>query len=283
MGKTLRKFSKKGKKTQQRRKTKGRKQHKNRKTYGGGDCDTGAKINECELDGEQVDNTHKKQLVNCFNSITGKRLFTEDTDFTQEENKKKLKNAYRTAAKTVHTDKGGENNMIQQLNNAYNGLLNCEFENEDNKLEPEPATTVNQSQKLKKKEALIQKVYGDKCERKNPVPTTFLGYKITDNNDERLKKRNLELGECHGENMKMINKYLNHRKNRNQPEFPDDNENITEFVVHNAVCYYDKNTPGVGEENSRACKELENNVNPLTGGSKKSNRKTKKVKYSKKK
>jgi hypothetical protein len=284
MGKTLRKFSKKGKKTQQRRKTKGRKQHKNRKTYGGGDCDIGEKINECKLDGEPVNNTHSKQLVNCFNSIA-KTNFTENTDFTEKKNMDKLKKAYRTAAKMVHTDKGGDNNMIQQLNNAYNGLLKCEFENEDNKLEPEPepATTLNQSQRLKKKEALIQKVYGDKCERKNPVPRTLFGYDITDNNNEKLQKRNLKLGKCRDENMEMINKYLQHRKNNKQPEFPDDNENITEFVVHNAVCYYDKDTLGVDKKDSRACEELENNANPLAGGSKKSNRKTKKVKYSKKK
>jgi hypothetical protein len=72
MSKTVRKFSKKEKKTQQRRKTKGKK-------YGGNDsCTIGnVKVKEltpgdgpnCSIGDELYNIRHKEQLVECFNKI----------------------------------------------------------------------------------------------------------------------------------------------------------------------------------------------------------------------
>ena len=60
----------------------------------------------------------------------------------------------------------------------------------------------------------------------------------------------------------------------------------TQFDVLNQRCLKLKQGSYKQEEEEKyknACTELENNMNPLTGGSKKSTRKTKKAKYSKRK
>ena len=185
--------------------------------------------------------------------------------------------------------------MIQQLNNAYNGLLNCEFENEDNKLEPEPEVDiVNQNQRLKIINKIMKNIFGNECDKKHPEPTGFFGAKLKPD-DPKIQTRNNNLAKCESNNRKKVIDYLANRKELGLPELPRESDinkitleivEKTQFDVLNKRCLKHKQGSYKEEEKEKyenACEELENNVNPLTGGSKKSNRKTKKVKYSKKK
>ena len=181
MGKTLRKFSKKGKKTQQRRKIKGRKQHKNRKTYGGdNECTVGTgnisnvDADTCKINNESFNEKHKEDIIKCFND-QAQTNFTKDTDFTQEENMKKLKTAYKKAALNLHTDKGGNTSAFQNLSSSYTFLTKEEPCQPEPEPEPEEEVDiVNQSQRLNIINEIMKNIFGNEWFGRcmHPIPTS---------------------------------------------------------------------------------------------------------------
>jgi len=284
MSKTIRKFSKKGKKTQQRRKTKGKK-------YGGddGDCNVGEQIHECKLQGEPVNNEHRVQLVNCFNSIA-KTNFTEDTNDTD------LKKAYRKAVVKLHPDKvKGEaeketaEKETAKLNNAYNGLTECkvqetvrpQYDDGSDSDEDDPEMkqqSSNQNQKLGIINALMKKIYGDECDKKHPEPTGFFGAKLK-HDDPKIGIRNHNIIKCDNINRTKVREYLNKREEMKNPILTvNDAINVKELEFYNILC--------IGKaDDSNECKKLASLMDKIggKGKSKKSTRKTKKEKYSKRK
>ena len=222
MSKTIRKFSKKGKKTQQRRKTKGKK-------YGGddGDCNVGEQIHECELQGKPVNNEHRVQLVNCFNSIAA-------TEFTKDTEDEYLRKAYRKAVVKLHPDKVKDEakrkiaeKETAKLNNAYNGLTECkvqetvrpQYDDGSDSDEDDPEMkqqSSNQNQKWGIINALMQKIYGDECDKKHPEPQAMFYGKL-DRNDSRIGERNTNLMNCENNNRKKVIEYLKKRKEIKKP------------------------------------------------------------------
>lgn len=304
MGKTLRKFSNKEKKTQQRRKTKGRKQHKNRKTYGGGDdCKVGTgnisdvDANTCTINNQSFKEEHKAQIIKCFNAQAEKagelkNLNEEQTNklkINENSNESTIKTNYRKLSVKLHPDKGGDEDAFKKLVSSYNFLQSeCEPEPE------EEVDIVNQNQRLKIINKIMKNIFGNECDKKHPEPTGFFGAKLKPD-DPKIQTRNNNLAKCESNNRKKVIDYLANRKELGLPELPTESDinkitleivEKTQFDVLNKRCLKHKQGSYKQEEKEKyenACEELENNVNPLTGGSKKSNRKTKKVKYSKKK
>jgi len=274
MGKTLRKFSKKGKKTQHKRKTRGKK-------YGGNDedCNIGEKINECELDGKRVNNEHREKLVNCFNSIA-KTTFTKDTE------DKDLKKAYRKAVVKLHPDKVKDEadrkiaeEETAKLNNAYNGLTECKVqETVMTKMyydEPEPSS-INQTQRLDITNAIMKKIFGNECDKEHPEPTGFFRAKLKPD-DIKIRTRNDNLAKCELNNRRKVLNYLKKKEEMKNPILTvNDAKNVQELEFYNILC---------ADGDNDACIKLEEIASTMggKGKSKKSTRKTKKAKYSKRK
>ena len=309
MGKTLRKFSKKGKKTQQRRKTKGKK-------YGGNDedCNVGTgnisnvNANECTINDEPFNENHKRELIDCFNAQAEKageikNLTKEQTNqlkINENSDKPTIIKKFKKMSVTLHPDKGGPEAAFKKLSSSYGGLTGCEFNkktvmtnmyhdtsadsDEDDEPEPEPEPIKIQKDRQKIIAALMNNIYGDECNKKHPEPTGFFGTKLTDNNDPKVKKRSIDLADCNNANREKIANYLRSRKMQGRSEFPGKDEEIKlddiiqgDFYVNNIKCAKDRD--------EKACKKTEEVTNKMggKGKSKKSTRKTKKAKYSKRK
>lgn len=271
MGKTLRKFSKKGKKTQQRRKTKGKK-------YGGNNeyCDVGEQIHECEINGEHVNNEHRVQLVNCFNSIAA-------TKFTKDTTDNDFKKAYRKASRTLHPDKGGDKDNFSKFHNAYNGLTECKVQEihqntsqDDHKYGQ--SSSGSQTQRLDITNAIMKKIFGNECDKKHPEPKAMFYGKLN-YDDPKILTRNANLINCENNNRKKVIDYLKKREEMENPILTvNDAENVKELEFYNILC--------IGKaDDSDECKKLASLMDKIggKGKSKKSTRKTKKAKYSKRK